>query len=537
MLLILSARTVDEEIALQFGRLPPSFLPLGDRRLFSYQCELAFDEPCFMTVPDDFEICETDLREIEAAGIKLLPQSQSMSLPQAIGDALRRIRSSGQVRILYGDTLVRMSKESLRAPDTVAVHDTNANYPWAFVETTQGQLVRFSDEQPHRLDKRRVVCGYYNFEDQSLLAKACGEKTIVKALTYYNERRPLVCSESDSWLDFGHLPLYFRSKKEVLIKRVFNELIFENHLLIKRSADTMKMRAEAHWYENLPNSVQLHVPRYQGRDERDFQAGYALEYLYAPLLSDLFVFGTLPLASWLEILQACFELIRKCQTVRPPDGAPERSPMFARQFFHEMVVEKTRSRLDDFGKQSAITPNTTIELNGVQFPSLNSVAKNLVDMIRPTTTADLCFWHGDLFFGNMFYDFTSQRILCIDPRGQLASGQTCVWGDFRYDLAKLAHSIVGGYDKILLGRSRLEIDPVNSQKWSFYIESQPHAERLEEIFFAYVQETFDISESELLALTSLLFLSMLPIHRDCFERQKHLLAAGLRLAARAEKAE
>ena len=41
MLLILSSRMVSEEIALQFGALPPAMLPLGAGRLWERQIELA----------------------------------------------------------------------------------------------------------------------------------------------------------------------------------------------------------------------------------------------------------------------------------------------------------------------------------------------------------------------------------------------------------------------------------------------------------------------------------------------------------------
>ncbi len=532
MLLILSARTVNEDIALQFGRLPPAFLPLGGRRLFAWQAELAAGEPCVMTVPDDHDIAPVDRRALEDAGIRLLAQPQSFSLQQAIADAVGRVRPQGAVRILYGDTLVGMPDGALPV-DSVAVQDTTANYPWAFVEEdAQGRVV-FSDTSPKRLDQRRVVCGYYHFSDAALLATACREPTIVKALQYYTEHRPLACADAASWLDFGHLPLYFRSKKDMLVKRVFNELSYEDHILVKRSADTAKMRAEAHWFEHLPGPLQLHVPRYRGRIERDHQAGYGLEYLYAPLLSDLSVFGALPLVSWLEILRACFDFVGKCHAERPAPGAPEASPAFARQFFREVIVDKTRTRLEAFCGQSGMSIDTRITLNGTRHPPLGEVAERLIARVPPTTPDLVRFWHGDLFFGNMFYDFTAQRVLCIDPRGQLGGGQLCLWGDLRYDLAKLAHSIVGQYDKILLGRSTLEAGPDDPLDWRFAVDAQAHATDIADIFFAYLRDTCHVQRHEILALTALLFLSMLPLHYDSPERQRHLLAMGLTLAEQA----
>ena len=531
MLLILSAAYVSDDIALQFGRLPPAFLPLGSQRLFSLQVESSLGEPCWMTVPDDFPISDADIRAIEAAGISLLPQPTRLRLTEAIGNALTRIRPRNGLRILYGDTLVGMPNAVLLIPDMVAVQDTTANYAWAFVRSDDQGGVTFSDDPPQRLDSRRVVCGYYNFADTDLLATACHEQTIVKALRHYSERRPLACIDAERWFDFGHLPLYFQSKKEILVKRAFNELVYEDQMLIKRSNDTAKMRAEAHWFENLPPVLQLHAPRYCGRSEGGHRAGYALEYLYAPLLSDLAVFGNLPLASWLEIIQASFDLLAKFHAMRPPKGAPEASDAFAAQFFQDVIVDKTWSRLKAFGQRSGVTLDAEITLDGIAHPPLHNVVNALIARIPPTTADQIRFWHGDLFFGNMFYDFTAQRVLCIDPRGQLASGQFCLYGDLRYDLAKLAHSIIGQYDRILMGRSSLtEKSQLN---WRFHVSVPPLQSSIEAIFTRFVKERCGLAIDEILAITSLLFLSMLPLHEDNPSLQRHFLATGLRLAGRA----
>ncbi len=527
MLLILSAQFVGEDIASEFGQLPPSFMPLGNQRLFSAQIEAARGEACFMTVPEDFGISNVDRRLLEQSNITLLPQSRGLRLTAAIGDALGRIKPEGPIRILYGDTIVRMPPSALRQNDMVAVQETTTNYTWAFVEIDAANGLKFSDDPPQRLHSRHVICGYYDFYDPNLLAEACCQDSIVTALSFYNDHRPLVCCDAENWLDFGHLPLYFQSRKDIQVKRVFNEINYEDHLLIKHSTDTAKMRSEAHWYENLPRPLKLHVPRYSGRVERNYRAGYGIEYLYTPLLSDLAVFGRLPLVSWLEIIRACFELLDKCHAISPPEGAPEASPEFAAYFFQNMIVDKTWSRLEQYSEQSGIALDSSFTLNTKQFPPLYQVVENLIGSLSSTQTEQVRFWHGDLFFGNMFYDFTARRVLCIDPRGQLGPGEFSLYGDLRYDLAKLAHSIIGQYDKILLGRSILtQNGPYN---WDLEFDQQAHQTKLEQIFCDFAVETCGVGAEELLALTALLFLSLLPLHGDRPDLQRHFLANGLRL--------
>ena len=530
MLLILSARIVGEDIAMHYGRLPPSFLPLGNQRLFAMQAERAAGEGCAMTVPDHFEIQEIDRQALAADGIEILPQPPGLSLTGALAHALDALAPAMQpgepLRLLYGDTLVRMP-EITPAADLVAVQETTANYQWAYVsQDADGGL--FSDAAPEKLETRRVVCGYYVFSDPALLARACASGSIVEALNIYHEARPLTLVETEDWFDFGHLPLYFQSKKSIMIKRVFNDIRYENHVLIKQSEDTAKIRAEANWYEHLPADLQIHVPRYRGRVERNFRAGYAIEYLYHPLLSDLDAFGTLPLSSWLEILSACFEFIDKCQAIGPDPGAPEASVSFASDFFEQVVVEKTWTRLKTYTDAAGISLSDRFRLNGRDLPPLETVIGRLIAAVPPTGPEHIRFWHGDLFLGNMFYDFTARRILAIDPRGQIDRSGPCLYGDWRYDLAKLAHSIIGQYDKIILGRSTL--DEIGPRDWVLSHAGQDHQAHIEEIFLSQVTGRYGISSSELLALTALLFFSMLPLHGDRPDLQRQMLANGLRLA-------
>jgi hypothetical protein len=130
----------------------------------------------------------------------------------------------------------------------------------------------------------------------------------------------------------------------------------------------------------------------------------------------------------------------------------------------------------------------------------------------------------------MFYDFTAQRILSIDPRGQLSGGETSLFGDLRYDLAKLAHSIIGQYDKIVLGRSRLVEDTPTS--WWLTVEQPAHQAELESIFEHFITQTCDLDMAEITAMTALLFFSMLPLHSERPDLQKQFIATGLRLFSR-----
>jgi hypothetical protein len=101
------------------------------------------------------------------------------------------------------------------------------------------------------------------------------------------------------------------------------------------------------------------------------------------------------------------------------------------------------------------------------------------------------------------------------------------YGSQLYDVAKLAHSILGLYDHIVAGQYVLSVD---SNHFSFRIFG---ADDVEEIQGAFRRHSFlpGISVHSIEKTLPLLFIAMLPLHGDSVGRQTALLANALRLYA------
>jgi hypothetical protein len=102
-----------------------------------------------------------------------------------------------------------------------------------------------------------------------------------------------------------------------------------------------------------------------------------------------------------------------------------------------------------------------------------------------------------------------------------------LYGDPRYDMAKLSHSVIGLYDFILAGRYALDYDGNRSIGVSFDVPDS---------FQTLTQDYLSMSiggrrtaDRGNLAMTALLFLSMLPLHSDRRDRQYVMLANAFRL--------
>tara|TARA_R110000850_G_scaffold9543_5_gene35082 strand:- start:4187 stop:5791 length:1605 start_codon:yes stop_codon:yes gene_type:complete len=525
-LLILSGAYVNAEIAAEYGRIPPSFLPLGGIRLFARQAALARG-PVYLTLPDDFELDQVDMHLLSRLKVSVIRVSAEISLIEAIRCAVSALGDYTRLDLLHGDTLVEPG--AMSETDSLACHADPGPYYWAYIDESAG-VVRFEQGFGDGMKARRVVCGYQRVGDLKAFVRAANKAdSYVDLLTRYHSSNKLEFHKVTDWYDFGHLGLLYRSKRKISIARAFNSISSDEYFAIKSSLDKMKMRAESYWYENLPAELEIFTPRYFGQYDKNDRAGYRIEYIYQPLVSDLFVFGNLPSNAKIRMLSSCFDFLKKCREFVPSQGALELSEQYLLDLSRSLYSEKTKSRISSFIKSSELKLVEPISVNGRSLPAVHEVAARLIALIPAPTANEISICHGDLFFGNMLFDYRASRIIVIDPRGGFIPGAPSMWGDQRYDLAKLAHSVIGAYDHILAGRSKLTV--LDDNNWLFELPKTAHVTEVEDYFFDQIERYYDVSKPVLLAMTALLFLSMLPLHADNKVRQHHLLANGLRLAS------
>jgi hypothetical protein len=132
--------------------------------------------------------------------------------------------------------------------------------------------------------------------------------------------------------------------------------------------------------------------------------------------------------------------------------------------------------------------------------------------------------HGDFCLSNILYDRRNRFIRLIDPRGEFGSIE--VYGDYRYDLAKLCHSFEGDYDFFV--NDLLELDWRGGELlYSAHLDSR-HLE-VKRLFRQWIQGRWKDKYAEIKLIESLLFLSMVPLHADRFRSQEAFLARGLEL--------
>ena len=450
MFLIMSGAYVDQELASEFGKIPPSFLPLGNRRLFQHQVELAPQGAnLFLSIPESFHVLDNDQAWLEKRNVTILKIPDNLTLGASLVAA---VNISGHtldkpLHILYGDTLFG---ELPVGGDIVSVSIAKDSYNWAVLTDDKTNWLKNNDNQ-HNCENHRVIDGYFKFTSPRELLKAItqSEWCFIDGLNKYYHSVGLIAVESTEWLDFGHVNTYYRSKARFTTQRAFNELTINSEWIEKSSSKNTKIAAEANWFAKLPFELRGYTPQFMGASEQDGKVSYRLEFLHLTALNELFVFSKLPSHIWVQILSNCIEFLSACKQHPRLDNSKTNS-------LDLLFSTKTYERLNEYCDQKNISLEDEWLFNLENPVSLKTILLDSEANLPPSSKVDTIL-HGDFCFSNILYDFRAGKIKTIDPRGMTPDRAFTLYGDINYDLAKLSHSILGLYDWIIAGYYSVDI--------------------------------------------------------------------------------
>jgi hypothetical protein len=233
------------------------------------------------------------------------------------------------------------------------------------------------------------------------------------------------------------------------------------------------------------------------------------------------VFGNQPLFVWKNVLNACANFIDNCMA----SGALVNSAISIHN--NKIYGDKTFTRLKTYAISEKINLDQPWILNGIELPSLNEIVVEMNEAIPFMENKYLSIIHGDFCFSNILYNYKTQSVKVIDPRGLDLDGNETIYGDVRYDVAKLAHSVIGLYDYIISGC--FDFEEVEKYNYNFEIQIEHHVLQIQQYFKSLNFGDIDLKQLSTYPILVHLFLSMLPLHNDHPHRQKAMLANALRL--------
>lgn len=543
VLVIPSAVLMPRDMRRQFGELPAGLFPLADRPMLWHiwqQYKGKVDKVYVVTCRKHERVqayiasqrlpMETvRLEELRDLGFSILS-----GLKQALADA----GHIDQLYINFADSLLDAMPPA--DADSFYFSEQEADEAWTYFDESDGRISSIFDKSDFRAghvlpaDMNRIFVGSFGIHQVSDFAHLLAESvqtegdadSFYRALQSYSSEHHLQPIEAAQWFDVGHNENYVKAKTNVAA-RSFNEIKIDDKrgILTKRSDNKTKLVNEIRWYLRMPGQLQYLLPRIYDYSLDIDDPYVSMEYYGYHTLHESLLYGDLSSSRWREIFRQMRFVLADMASFRISGRESE-----CQDALRSMYIDKTLQRLDSIREKAEFAAFFTndIKINGKTFPSLDSLLAKLPaaveELLLPDASKYFNVIHGDLCFTNILIEDSLTFMRFIDPRGKF--GTFDIYGDSRYELAKLFHTLEGGYDFIIEDMFELSVHGTAID----YKLHQPDS-KIFSIFEEVFSDTIDdIKAVRLIEAT--LFLSMIPLHSDVLERQYVMLATGVQLFAR-----
>jgi len=463
--------------------------------------------------------------------ITVVPIDKDLGPGFTLLECLKEVEADQPCLVVLGDTLFEFSPDTTVAFDenfvlTAPVQDTTR---WCLASVDRSRQVKILADKPAKNPGNwPALVGVYHFRDtqpardalQSALNTGTRSLQLRHALQPYIDAKELRAYPAGEWFDCGNLDFLTNSRRRLLQARSFNTLQIDDlrGTITKRSAHKAKFLNEINYYRLLPRDLATFFPRLVDFSLLSKDLFLTLEYYGYPTLSEVWVFEEFESKYW----ESVFQTLRKIAACFGNYSA-ELSPKVAFDFYWN----KTTDRLQTFAGQNQsferFTSARTLELNGRRLAGWPRIQKEVEARVRKLSEKSRGqIIHGDLCFTNILYDPVSRLFKFIDPRGSF--GEAGIYGDGRYDIAKLLHSLDGGYDFLIHDMFLIERDGARLNLQQFFPATRGGVlDAFKRTFAA------DYALEDIRLLEGLLFLSMCPLHEDSADRQLAMFATGLRI--------
>ncbi|SDZ37732.1 hypothetical protein [Bacillus sp. 166amftsu] len=303
----------------------------------------------------------------------------------------------------------------------------------------------------------------------------------------------------------------------ILNSRKFNSVTLNNEkgYVSKTSSNPDILIDEINWYRSIPESIKKYTPQLLNFSTKKSAPYLNTSYLPFPTLSYYLLNQPEDDLLWERIFSQIENLFN--------DFA-----RFLGNLSHEdirrMYITKTETRVELFLDQNHLarkmyskkfyTLNGKVRKNPfVTFEENKGVIEKIINK------AKIRLIHGDLCFSNIFFDIATDQLYIVDPRGDF--GKKGIFGDVRYDLAKIRHSL-SGYERIINNEFSIQC---SEGEINYLLLKEKEERKLQYYWDIFTGNSI----AEVKLIEALLYLSMLPLHYEDFSRQMILYALGTEL--------
>lgn len=420
--------------------------------------------------------------------------------------------------------------------DTLCNYPLNYDYSWIGVEKitetekykycmidcdSDGNIINIIDKPKEKVDTDLAAVGIYYFKNYKLLKevlkmnipKKLGEYQLSSLFDLYREKDMIKSEIINNWEDIGTLEGYMETNRNNFNCRNFNSLYLDDLGVMHKRSLYEKITSEMNWFKEIENTdFEKLTPKFY--ENNKFSREYGIEYYDYLTLSEYMTFYPLSDYSKKIIFDSVLSKLLKIY---------EKNKIISLEFndlFKKILIDKTVKRIKDWNRQDLINQEKIV-INDVEYDGLLIALNKLMPDIEKICRQAIDYVtiiHGDPAFSNILFSPRSLNFKLIDARGNFDIDT--IYGDYRYDLAKLRHCYHGRYDEIV--NDLFEIVEGQSLNLKFYKDID---------YFAYdeLMQKNNININDIELIEALLFVSMIPLHNDCSDRQLAFFCQGIKI--------
>ncbi len=426
--------------------------------------------------------------------------------------------------LLLGDTICPYPNNYDRSFITVQKVESKDAHLYCVIESDKDKkILNIIDKPIGMKEPVDAAIGLYFFKNYKLLRKILSEpvkkiKNEYQLSSYfykYMEQENLYVYETTKWNDIGTLENYMKTNKKSFNCREFNSLYLDDISVLHKKSSWEKIGSEMKWYkEIIKTDFEKMTPKFYNNSQLDNE--YAIEYYDYLTLAEYFTFYPLYDFNKEYIFEKLFNNLNKVYLKN------KNISLSFNEYMHEMLIRKTYNRIEKWNRKDLVNKKELI-INGKKYVGLYLLLEKLTNRIEKICSEAIDYVsivHGDLAFSNILFSPKNMIYKFIDPRGNFVVDT--IYGDYRYDLAKLRHCYHGRYDEIIN-----DLFNVSENKNAInisYFKKEPNYSIMDRIM-----EKNNININDIELIEGLLFISMISLHSDYPERQLAFFIQGIKM--------
>lgn len=531
---ILSAGSVPHEITALFRCPSVGLIPINGRPLIALQIDflrrLGATQIKVALRSRDYRLKEylsqySRLFEIDVQAVEITSdRGPGGTLLEALGPE----DLSAGVLVLLGDTLIQPDAlPVLDAGNAVFTASVEEPQRWCMVSADSSGCVTGLLDKPASASadsEAAVGCYWFGGVDAatwSSLAGGSGSRIEISTILEGVRRAHGLSRRSISgWLDCGNVDLLVATRRRMIAARSFNSLVIDElrGTVRKHSSHGDKFRHEINYYRLLPDDLSVFFPRLISHETSQPDAHVELEYYAYPTISEAYIYEEYSDSFWTAVIDKLGAILGAFSKRRAAIASADCASFYTSKLARRLTDARAQS-----GELARLLDLPEIKINGRVLRGVSCLLDPLQrELTALSQTVIGSVIHGDLCFANILLEPLNKTIRLIDPRGSFH--EVGIFGDARYDHAKLWHSVDGHYDAIINDMFSVKVSGDTAEFDCYYPRARTQIlRRLESILPA------GVTRREVRIIEGSLFLSMLPLHSDHPRRQLAMLFSGLHI--------